>query len=120
MKDNILDINELLESYANLSLSAYDNIKLLSSVLRLQNIPVVCYQASLSSDESQTESKIYCIESQGAWLHCGVTNDYCAKVALMCPKTINGLSQLTEVDLPLLGEQQIAAMMMQYAHFDHC
>lgn len=109
-----------LEPYLGSRLSAYDNAKLIYSVLSNMGVDVTAHEAMFCFAEQAQKKPIYCLHSHGRWINCGITNSYAAQISLISADDVKRLSAVQELVLPVLGEQQLAALMMQYAHFDHC
>ncbi|WP_041420198.1 hypothetical protein [Shewanella violacea] len=155
-------VQKLVAPYGGESLSAFDNMKLVVAVIAADgksgSDDSVNHQASIAyevtphreddseTDGDQSKQAFYCVQWQGLWIHCGLTNDYSASIQLLShdgklrPIKQSGLSDnnehaigegtlgiidieascLREVNLAVISLQQIEFMCMEYAHFDHC
>lgn len=111
---------KLLEPYLGVTLAAYDNAKLIYSVLTNLGVEVSGYEASHCFSQLEPRKSIYCLHCMEQWINCGRSNSYAAQISVMNIEEVEGLADKKEISLPILGEQQINALMMQYAHFDHC
>lgn len=120
----------LLSPYIGVTLSAFDNLKLVVSVLRTEvsanhstqgspELPVA-YEAQRKTDTGL--ETFYCVQWQGMWVDCGRTNDYAASLALLSCEEESGIdmSSLRELNVPVMTMQQVSFMCMENAHFDHC
>ncbi len=111
-------ISQLLAPYRDISLSAFDNLKLLQALLAEQQQRCECYE--LSKRDGEDMRTFYCIKWQQTWLDCGWSNDYSAAISPMVQPSAEQLKQARSVEVPLLTQQQLSFMCMQYSHFDHC
>ncbi|NKF51353.1 hypothetical protein G3R49_12375 [Shewanella sp. WXL01] len=123
---------KLFAPYLDLTLSAFDNAKLVASVLTeagetFQVMEAELVMGSVASsannttigDESETESKrYYLVRWQQTHIVCGLINAYQASLRLIADDEVVQASQLIEV--PILNMQQLQFMCMESAHFDHC
>ncbi len=111
-------ISQLLTPYRDISLSAFDNVKLLQALLVEQAESCECFE--LSPTDGSESRTFYCIKWQNSWFDCGWNNDYSATISSMETPTSAQLNQARKLEVPLLTTQQISFMCMQYNHFDHC
>ena len=116
---NSLNLNVLLQPYDNLSLSAFDNMKLIRALLNEQGQGCDCFELPRIKDGSETRNG-YFVNWQGNWIDCGWTNDYSAKIELVSSPSQQAIKAVREVAVPTLTLQQISFMCMEYSHFDHC
>ncbi len=144
-RQQVESLQDNLESYAKVTLSSFDNLKLVFALISAKSaadtttehddLPAA-YEATpydlaetgqLNIDEtSELPQSIYCIKWLGYWIHCGSTASYAAKVQVLnISEQITEIeriekSHLREVDVPVLTLQQIEFICMEHAHFDHC
>jgi len=124
-------LERILAPYVGVTLSAFDNLKLVVSVLSAeasaghssQGSPEqrpVAYEAQRKTDTGP--KAFYCVKWQGMWIDCGRTNNYAASPAQLNEgeEGIIDMASLRELDIPVLSMQQISFMCMENAHFDHC
>ncbi|QFU25189.1 hypothetical protein FM038_004375 [Shewanella eurypsychrophilus] len=149
-KDVIQPVQNLLAPYANQTLSAFDNSKLVIAVIHAAfektstylAEPPIAYEVAMSVDDrvesehdkSKNSAPFYCVKWQNIWVHCGLTNDYSASIQLFSHHEENegvgdmdfidrlslGSTILREIKVPVMSLQQVEFMCMEYAHFDHC
>lgn len=149
-KDVLQQVQKCLAPYANQTLSAFDNSKLVIAVIHaaFENNstylaePPIAYEVALSAgtrvdlenDKSHHSAAFYCVKWQSIWMHCGLTNDYSASIQLFFHHEKNeGVGDvdfidrlsldttiLREIKVPVMSLQQVEFMCMEYAHFDHC
>ncbi len=124
-------LHRLLAPYASVTLSAFDNLKLVVSVLTAEisanhsteeasALRPVAYEAQRKTDSGL--EAFYCVKWQGVWIDCGRTNNYAASLT---PLTSEGeevidMASLRKLDISALNMQQVSFMCMENAHFDHC
>ncbi|ABV35479.1 conserved hypothetical protein [Shewanella sediminis HAW-EB3] len=124
-------LKRLLAPYVGVTLSAFDNLKLVVSVLSAEvsanhsseeppELKPVAYEAQRKSDVGL--EVFYCVKWQGVWIDCGRINDYAASPALLsCEEESEiEMSSLRELNVPVMTMQQVSFMCMESAHFDHC
>jgi|GEM_PF-1015681 len=123
-------LHRLLAPYASVTLSAFENLKLVVSVLTAEisanhstltsELRPAAYEAQRKIDSGL--EAFYCVQWQGVWIDCGRTNNYAASLT---PLTSEGekvidMASLRQLDIPVLTMQQVSFMCMENAHFDHC
>ncbi|MCE9677743.1 hypothetical protein LZP69_00875 [Shewanella sp. AS1] len=121
-------IEQLLRPYAEIKLSAFDNMKLLVALFHAEQLhddqlnaeQQGCECLKLSGIYQQEARDRYCVNWQGVWLDCGWCNDYSAAITAMETPDESQLANSESVTVPLLTLEQVGFMCMQYAHFDHC
>lgn len=124
-------LERLLAPYVGVTLSAFDNLKLVVSVLAAEvsanhssedspEPKPVAYEAQRKTDTGL--EAFYCVEWQGVWVDCGRINDYAASPAPLSREEESGIdmSSLRELNVPVMTMQQVSFMCMENAHFDHC
>ena len=113
--------NTLFEPYLALTLSAFDNMKLVVAVLSEINEPYQCVEAKMSISPVNTVIGAgYFVCWHDAWIFCGLTNSYCASIVLFTEIERIDMTSLTDIDIPVMTMQQVGFMCVESAHFDHC
>ncbi|MFT5235104.1 MAG: hypothetical protein ACI8SK_000281 [Shewanella sp.] len=120
-------LNQLLAPYINLSLSAFDNAKLVVAVIsasldtsEAELSTLLAYEASLKLESESKAESYYLIKWQDEWAVCGRTNSYAASISIVSLNASVEISALREVNIPVMSMQQVSFMCMENAHFDHC
>lgn len=112
-------VQGLLQPYAQLRLSAYDNVKLIRALLAEQGKECDCWLVPFTWESQQARER-YLVRYQQHWLDCGWSNDYSAAIAAAETPSTEQLALAKTVSAPTLTLQQVSFMCMQYSHFDHC
>lgn len=124
-------LERLLAPYVDVTLSAFDNLKLVVSVFSAEasanhssqgssELRPVAYEAQRKTDTGP--EAFYCVKWQGVWIDCGRINNYAANLTPLNEgeEGIIDMASLRELDIPVLTMQQVSFMCMENAHFDHC
>ena len=118
---------KLLAPYLHLSLSAFDNTKLVVAVINsaleigdVDTLPASAYEASLISASQSTAERYYLVKWQEEWVVCGKTNSYAANIGALEEGLSVDIDSLRGLTIPVMSMQQVSFMCMENAHFDHC
>lgn len=114
-----VNLNVLLQAYEKLSLSAFDNMKLIRALLSEQGESCECFELPRTKEGCETCNG-YFVHWQNNWFDCGWTNDYSASIELVTEPSSQAIQLAREVAVPILTLQQVSFMCMEYSHFDHC
>ncbi|QYJ80667.1 hypothetical protein K0H61_14155 [Shewanella acanthi] len=108
-------VTQLLVKYAEVNLSAWDNLRVLLSELALNGFQAEGFEVSF------TEAKPhYWLTCAGVWLDCGRTNAYLAQIELLNDSQVRLAQGMKQQECALLSDEQITLLCMQNSHFDHC
>ena len=108
-------VNILLANYAQTSLSAWDNLRVL-----LSECALLQWEARVFEVDCDDSRPHYWLQIEDCWLDCGRTNAYSAAIVCLTPEVVQGARIIGEQDCALLSAAQINLLCMQNAHFDHC
>lgn len=120
-------LDSVLAPYTNLSLSAFDNTKLVVALIystfdacEAGSSTPSTYEASLAQGNESTDERYYLVRWQAEWIMCGRTNSYAASIRVLKEEVSVDMSSLRELTIPVMSMQQVSFMCMENAHFDHC
>ena len=100
-KEVLLKVQRLLAPYARESLSAFDNMKLVVSVISadakkraddsVKPEPGIAYEVTqhrdndveIKDDKGKLSESFYCIKWQNIWINCGLSDNYSSSIQLL-------------------------------------
>ncbi|MCW3173196.1 hypothetical protein [Shewanella subflava] len=110
----------LFKPYFELRLSAFDNAKLVVSVLAANAQPFLAAEIILQTDDATTSIKHYGVKWLDYWIDCGQLNQYQVGLRLVDDTDKPSLDMIDEIKVPVMTMQQVGFMCIESAHFDHC
>lgn len=120
-------LRKQLAPYMKLSLSAFDNAKLVVAVIsstletcEAGSSTPLTYEASLALGNESKENRYYLVKWQNEWVVCGRTNSYAVSISALEEGTRVDMNSLRKLNIPVMSMQQVSFMCMANAHFDHC
>lgn len=120
-------LSKQLVPYMKLSLSAFDNAKLVVAVISATldtheagNSAPLTYEASLILGNESKEERYYLVKWQDEWIVCGRTNSYAVSISALEEGISVDIDSLRALTIPVMSMQQVSFMCMENAHFDHC
>ena len=110
----------LFEPYLGLRLSAFDNAKLVVSVLTAHEQASQTAEITLLTDDATKSLKHYGVKWLDYWIDCGKLNQYQVGLRLVDDSNKPSLDMINEIKVPVMTMQQVGFMCIESAHFDHC
>ena len=115
---NVQFIESLLTAYAEVNLSAWDNLRLVLSECAHHECEARGFEVEFISDSGQVQH--YWVQVGNIWLDCGRTNAYSATITQLSDKELSRVNSKSSLEYAILSQEQIGLLCMQNAHFDHC
>lgn len=117
----VTGFDALFRPYLTLTLSAFDNIKLVVAVLSDANETYQCVEAKVQSPGScNAVASSYFVCWNNQWIFCGLTRAYSASISLFTDVEQIDMASIIPVSIPVMTMQQVGFMCVESAHFDHC
>ena len=110
----------LFEPYLGLRLSAFDNAKLVVSVLPAHGQQFQAAEIILLTGDEARSVKHYGVKWLDYWIDCGKLNQYQVGLSLVDECNKKSLEMINEINVPVMSMQQVGFMCIESAHFDHC
>lgn len=111
-------VGSLLTAYAEVYLSAWDNLRLILSECALNKCEARGFEVEFAADSDL--SRYYWVQIGDIWLNCGRTNAYSVTIENVTADDFKRVKVKNNVECALLSQEQIGLLCMQNAHFDHC
>lgn len=111
-------VESLLAAYAGVTLSAWDNLRLVLSECAHHGCEAKGFEVEFLSDPGQTLH--YGVQVGNIWLDCGRTNAYSAAITLLTDEQVSCINAKQPLECAILSQEQLGLLCMQNAHFDHC
>lgn len=115
---NVQFVESLLTAYAEVNLSAWDNLRLVLSECAHHECEARGFEVEFVSDLGQAQH--YWVEVGDIWLDCGRTNAYSATITQLSDEQVSRANTKKALECAILSQEQIGLLCMQNAHFDHC
>lgn len=111
-------VESLLTAYAEVNLSAWDNLRLVLSECVHHKCEARGFEVELLSDSGLLS--YYWVQVGNVWLDCGRTNAYATAITQLNNEQAGSVSTKKVLECAILSQEQIGLLCMQNAHFDHC
>ncbi|MGI2215967.1 hypothetical protein ACRN94_03020 [Shewanella baltica] len=111
-------VESLLTAYAEVNLSAWDNLRLVLSECAHHECEARGFEVEFLSDSEQAQH--YWVQVGNIWLDCGRTNAYSATITQLSDAQVSRTNTKKALECAILSQEQIGLLCMQNAHFDHC
>lgn len=111
-------VESLLATYNGVTLSAWDNLRLLLSECAHSGCQAQGFEVEFLSDLGQTQH--YWIQVGNIWLDCGRTNAYFAPLTRLSDEQVSRVTSKQPLECAILSPEQLGLLCVQNAHFDHC
>ncbi|MCH1929666.1 hypothetical protein L9G16_05680 [Shewanella sp. A25] len=105
----------LLAKYHQVSLSAWDHLRVLLSELALNGYQAEGFEVSFGEEKPH-----YWVKCAEVWLDCGRTNAYSTQIVQLTDSQMSLALEMKPQECALLSPEQINLLCMQNSHFDHC
>ncbi|MCS6100264.1 hypothetical protein [Shewanella baltica] len=115
---NVQFVESLLTAYAEVNLSAWDNLRLVLSECSHHECEARGFEVEFVSDLGQAQH--YWVQVGNIWLDCGRTNAYSATITQLSDAQVSRTNTKKALECAILSQEQIGLLCMQNAHFDHC
>jgi len=115
---NVQFVESLLTAYAEVNLSAWDNLRLVLSECAHHECEARGFEVEFVSDSGQAQH--YWVQVGNIWLDCGRTNAYSATITQLIDAQVSRVNTKKALECAILSQEQIGLLCMQNAHFDHC
>ncbi|MCU7964389.1 hypothetical protein L5M18_09450 [Shewanella sp. SM20] len=111
-------VESLLTVYAEVNLSAWDNLRLVLSECTHHECEARGFEVEFLSDLGALQH--YWVQVGNIWLDCGRTNAYSATLTQLTDEQVSRANTKKALECAILSQEQIGLLCMQNAHFDHC
>ena len=115
---NVQFVESLLTAYAEVNLSAWDNLRLVLSECSHHEYEARGFEVEFVSDSGQAQH--YWVQVGNIWLDCGRINAYSTVITRLTDKELSRVNSKNALECAILSQEQIGLLCMQNAHFDHC
>lgn len=115
---NVPFVESLLTAYAEVNLSAWDNLRLVLSECAHRGVEAKGFEVEFVFDSAQPPH--YWVQVGNIWLNCGRTNAYSATITQLSDEQVSCANTKKALECAMLSQEQIGLLCMQNAHFDHC
>lgn len=115
---NVQFVESLLTAYAEVNLSAWDNLRLVLSECSHHECEARGFEVEFVFDLGQAQH--YWVQVGNIWLDCGRTNAYSATITQLSDAQVSRTNTKKALECAILSQEQIGLLCMQNAHFDHC
>jgi len=111
-------VESLLAAYAGVTLSAWDNLRLVLSECSHHGFEAKGFEVEFAADSNL--SRYYWVQIGDIWLDCGRTNAYSAAIKQLTDEQVSCINAKQSLACAILSQEQLGLLCMQNAHFDHC
>lgn len=111
-------VESLLAAYTGVTLSAWDNLRLILSECAHHGCEAKGFEVEFVSGSGQTLH--YGVQVGNIWLDCGRTNAYSAAITRLTEEQASRVNTMKPLECTILSQEQLGLLCMQNAHFDHC
>ncbi|MCU8004932.1 hypothetical protein [Shewanella sp. SM96] len=115
---NVQFVESLLTAYAEVNLSAWDNLRLVLSECAHHEYEARGFEVEFLSDLGALQH--YWVQVGDIWLDCGRINAYSATITQLSDAQVSRTNTKKALECAILSQEQIGLLCMQNAHFDHC